>query len=103
MIVPSRQDNLPNTAVEAQACGTPVAAFRLGGLRDIVEHEKTGWLAPPFEIENMAKGIFWMLQDADKIAMLSGQSRALALKRYSPAVVVKQYCDVYEEAIELRR
>jgi glycosyltransferase involved in cell wall biosynthesis len=103
MIVPSRQDNLPNTAVEAQACGTPVAAFRLGGLPDIVEHEKTGWLAPPFEIENMAKGIFWMMQDADKIAMLSGQSRALALRRYSPAVVVKQYCDVYEEAIELSR
>lgn len=103
MIVPSRQDNLPNTAVEAQACGTPVAAFQLGGLPDIVDHEKTGWLAPPFEIENMAKGVLWMLQSPEITATLSNQSRELALKRYSPAVVVKQYCDVYAEAIRLHR
>ena len=103
MIVPSRQDNLPNTAVEAQACGTPVAAFDLGGLPDIVDHEKTGWLAPPFEVEAMAKGVLWMLQDAERIAMLSSQSRALALERYSPAVVVQQYCNVYDEALHKGR
>ena len=43
MIVPSRQDNLPNTAVEAQACGTPVVSFDTGGLSNIVEHQKTGY------------------------------------------------------------
>ena len=103
MIVPSRQDNLPNTAVEAQACGTPVAAFNLGGLPDIVEHEKSGWLAPPFDVEAMAKGVLWMLQDAERIAMLSNQARALALERYSPAVVVQKYCKVYEEALRRGR
>jgi glycosyltransferase involved in cell wall biosynthesis len=80
-----------------------VAAFDLGGLPDIVDHQKTGWLAPSFEVEAMAKGVLWMLQDAERIAMLSSRSRALALERYSPAVVVQQYCKVYDEALRNRR
>ena len=103
MIVPSRQDNLPNTAIEAQACGTPVAAFNLGGLPDIIEHEQTGWLAPPFEVENLAKGVLWMLQDATRIATLSEASRILALKRYSPSAVVRQYLNVYDQTLRAYR
>ena len=59
MVVPSRQDNLPNTAVEAHACGTPVVAFRTGGLPDIVEHQRTGYLAQPFHTQDLAAGISW--------------------------------------------
>ena len=61
LVVPSRQDNLPNTAVEAQACGTPVVAFNIGGLPDIVEHQRTGYLAKAFETEDLAAGIRWVL------------------------------------------
>jgi glycosyltransferase involved in cell wall biosynthesis len=99
MIVPSRQDNLPNTAVEAHACATPVAAFDLGGLPDIVEHMKTGWLAPAFDLDHLASGILWMAQDRDRRLSLSENSRASALRRYSPAIIAKQYCEAYDEAI----
>ena len=54
LVVPSRQDNLLNTAIEAQACGTPVVAFNIGGLPDIVEHQCTGYLAKAFETEDLA-------------------------------------------------
>lgn len=54
MVVPSRIDNLPQTAVEAIACGTPVVAFRTGGLPDIVDDWRTGRLAEPFEPASLA-------------------------------------------------
>ncbi len=63
LVVPSRQDNLPNTAIEAQACGTPVVAFNIGGLVDIVEHQRTGYLAKAFETEDLAEGIRWVLDN----------------------------------------
>ncbi len=44
-LLPSLQDNLPNVAIEAQACGCPVVGFDSGGLREIIEHGSTGWLA----------------------------------------------------------
>ncbi|MFM7642895.1 MAG: glycosyltransferase, partial [Cyanobium sp.] len=48
-VIPSRQDNLPNTGLEAHACGTPVVAFATGGLVDIVDPYITGALAQPFD------------------------------------------------------
>ncbi len=53
----SLEDNLPNTAIESICCGTPVVAFNIGGLSDIVEHQVNGWLAKPFEIDDIIKGI----------------------------------------------
>ncbi|MEM2129763.1 MAG: glycosyltransferase [Candidatus Bathyarchaeia archaeon] len=44
MVVPSRQDNLPNTAVEAQACGTPVVAFHIGRITRYC-YSSANWLS----------------------------------------------------------
>jgi glycosyltransferase involved in cell wall biosynthesis len=99
MVVPSRQDNLPNTALEAQACGIPVVAFRIGGLPDIVTHRETGWLAQPFDTSDLAAGIEWVLADTARSSALSHASREAAVARYSPQVVARQYARVYEQAI----
>jgi glycosyltransferase involved in cell wall biosynthesis len=61
--VPSRQDNMPLTAMEAQACGTPVVAFATGGLPDIIKHEMTGFLAQPFSTNDLSNGIIAALTD----------------------------------------
>lgn len=98
MAVPSRQDNLPNTAVEANACGTPVVAFNIGGLPDIVLQEQNGWLAPAFDTDQLARGILWLLEDQERWYELSQSARQLAVERYSPGVIVAQYFEVYEEA-----
>jgi len=102
MAVPSRQDNLPNTAVEAHACGVPVVAFNIGGLPDIVTHQKTGWLAPEFDTRDLAQGLSWVLGDADRWGQLSTRARQFALERFSPAVITSQYMRVYDEVV-LRR
>jgi glycosyltransferase involved in cell wall biosynthesis len=56
-VLPSRQDNLPNAALESFACGTPIAAFRTGGLPDIVEHQENGYLATALDSSDLAEGI----------------------------------------------
>jgi glycosyltransferase involved in cell wall biosynthesis len=98
MMVPSRQDNLPNTAVEAHACGVPVVAFNIGGLPDIVEHQKSGWLAPAFDTDNLAEGILWVLGDQERWESLSAAARNIAQERFSAKVVIQQYMRVYEQA-----
>jgi glycosyltransferase involved in cell wall biosynthesis len=98
MVVPSRQDNLPNTALEAQACGTPVVAFDVGGLPDIVVHGETGWLAPAFDTAALAEGVRWAIGDAERARRLSEAARRRALERYAPAMSAERYRAIYEEA-----
>ncbi len=99
MVVPSRMDNLPQTATEAMACGTPVVAFRLGGLSDIVQHEQTGYLAEPLDTTSLAEGIRWVLSDAARRRALSDAARVFAEQRWAPAIVAQQYADVYRQAL----
>lgn len=99
MVVPSRQDNLPNTAIEAQGCGTPVVAFKIGGLTDIVTHLKTGWLAKPFDTEDLAEGILWILEDKNRWNELSETSRSSAYAKYDPQIIAHKYAGVYESAV----
>jgi glycosyltransferase involved in cell wall biosynthesis len=98
MVVPSRVDNLPNTAIEAHACGIPVAAFNIGGLPDIVDHQQSGWLASAFDTDKLAEGILWILQDQVNWDQLSAHARKIALEKFSPKVVIQQYMKVYEQA-----
>lgn len=96
MVVPSRLDNLPQTAVEAIACGTPVVAFNVGGLSDIIEHRKYGYLAEPYDLKDLGEGIMWALSYPDK-ASLSTQARAAAESRFSEAVCVALYDALYRQ------
>jgi glycosyltransferase involved in cell wall biosynthesis len=99
MVIPSRQDNLPNTGVESLACGTPVVAFDTCGLPDIVNHRVTGYLARAFDSEDLAAGIEWVLGDSSRHYDLSRNARAQAVERFSESVIVPQYLTVYEMAI----
>jgi glycosyltransferase involved in cell wall biosynthesis len=98
-VVPSRLENLPQIATEAQSCGCPVVAFSVGGLRDAVEHEVTGFLAAPYVPAELARGIAWALSDRERGGSLREKARARALRLWSPSVVVPQLLEVYAAAI----
>ena len=99
LIVPSRQDNLPNIAVEAQACGTPVVAFDIGGLPDIIEHQRTGYLAEPFEAESLAQGIIWALSHR-ATGRPRKQARLRSVELFSQIGVVDSYREIYRAVMD---
>jgi len=99
-VAPSIQDNLPNTVMESLACGTPVVAFNIGGMSDMIEHEKTGWLSPPFDSNDMAQGIASILSDHDRRGPMANRARLKAEREYSEKVVANRHLSLYQELLE---
>ena len=99
-VIPSRQDNLPNTGLEAHACCTPVVAFATGGLVDIVDHHITGALAQPFDPLSLAAAIRWVLENPQRRGQLAASARQRA-KFWEPARISGLYAGVYGQAVEL--
>ena len=99
-VIPSRQDNLPNTGLEAHACGTPVVAFNTGGLPDIVVDRVTGALAEPFEPASLAAAIRWVLEDPQRRRALGAAARQRAERLWNPTRVAGLYAEVYGRATE---
>jgi len=97
--VPSREDNMPLTAMEAQSCGRPVVAFNIGGLPDIVEHHRTGYLAEPNNSEDLAVGITEALEDALHENHWGRAARVKAESTWSPTIVTNQYFAIYEDLV----
>ena len=97
-ISPSIEDNLPNTIMESMACGTPVVGFDVGGIPEMIDHEKSGYLAKYKSSEDLAKGIYWILFNAD-YQLLANNSRQKVLDNYSEKVVAEKYKKVYQSLI----
>lgn len=96
MVVPSRQENLPQTATEAQACGTPVVAFNCTGLTDVVEHQQTGYLAKAYDSADMAAGLQWILENPAECERLGKNARLRSERLWNITTVVEQYLFIYE-------
>lgn len=97
-VVASRQESFSQTAAEAAACGTPVAAWALGGLLDVVDPGITGVLAQPFDTEDLAHAITRAAEMRDQVRV-TGPQRAARL--WAPSVVGERYADAYSQAIDL--
>ena len=100
MLVPSRIESFSNIAMEAQACGTPVVAFRTSGLIDVVEHMKTGYLANKYDPIDFAYGINWSLENLSKSSYYNYAARERAYKQWNQERVSSMYKNLYQKVIE---
>lgn len=99
-VAPSLQDNLPNTVMEATACGTPVVAFNIGGIPDMIEHNKNGILADAFSTEDLAEAIIKLVNDINLRQCMSDYGREKVLKEFTPKVVSAKYKNLYEKILK---
>ena len=99
-VASSLQDNLPNTVVESIASGTPCVAFNIGGMPDMIQHQYNGYLAQPFEIEELANGIDWVLSDKTRYLQLCASARQTAETQFSLELQARRYLALYTELLE---
>ena len=97
-VTPSLEDNLPNTIMEAMACGIPCVGFKVGGIPEEIDHQKNGYVAAYRDAEDLARGIHWVLQEADYEA-LSKSAVTKVSRSYSQQSVALKYTEVYNEAL----
>lgn len=101
-VLPSLEDNLPNTIMEAMACGVPCVGFRVGGIPEMIDHKVNGYVANFKDSADLAEGIGWVLQEADHGALAAAAVKKVA-QSYSQQSVAMRYIDVYNEMIALKR
>lgn len=97
-VLPSLSENLPNTIMEAMACGVPCVGFRVGGIPEEIDHGRNGYVADYRSAEDLSRGIRWILTEADYDA-LSHHAVAKVSRHYSQQSVAMKYLDVYHQAM----
>ena len=100
-VAPSIEDNLPNTVMESLSCGTPVAAFNIGGMQDMIEHKENGYLAMPLSIDDLSYGIEWILKEIMLGKNFQLTARDKVIKNFAPEIVSKKYIEVYNSVLKI--
>ena len=98
-VTSSLEENLPNTIMEAMACGVPCVGFHIGGIPEMIDHKENGYVALYKDADDLARGIDWVLNKADR-EKLSSNARKKVEENYSEAVVAKQYIDLYRSLLK---
>lgn len=97
-VTPSLQDNLPNTIMEAMACGVPCVGFNIGGIPEMIDHLHNGYVAEYKSAEDFANGIYWALNEGE-YQSLSEEARRKVMVSYSESSIAKKYIDIYNKMI----
>ena len=95
-VTPSIQDNLPNTIVEAMACGIPCIGFNVGGIPQMIDHLHNGYVAEYQSSKDLANGIHWALTEGEDES-LSEEACRKAVSSYSESTIAKKYVEIYNK------
>ncbi|MBT3255900.1 MAG: glycosyltransferase [Deltaproteobacteria bacterium] len=98
-LLPSLEDNLPNTILESMSCGTSVVAFDVGGVSDMVTDGVNGLLVKAFNIEQMGEAIVSLALDVDKRISMGEAGRKRAIRDYAMDIQAGNYLKLYDDLL----
>lgn len=99
-ICSSTQESFSLTIIESFACQTPTVAFKVGGVPELVEHKKTGYLCNLINENELAKGMEWiMLLSKKELYLISQECRKTVIKKYNLENQVKKYLNLYKSIL----
>jgi glycosyltransferase involved in cell wall biosynthesis len=99
-ILPSLEDNLPNTMLEAMACGTPVVSFEVGGMPDMITNGITGYMAPPFDVKEFGEIILKIVFNKDERKQMERNCRQLIEKKFKLQDQAGNYLALFEDLLK---
>ena len=99
VLIPSRIDNLPNVALEAQACGKPIISFDVGGMKDIIKHNYNGYLVKPYDIKKFSYYIEYLITNKRKLDKLSSNSIKFSRNLFSKKKIKILYKNFLKQII----
>ena len=100
MLMPSELESFGLAALEAMACEVVPIATRAGGVPEVIEHGKSGYLADVGDVETMARYALELFTDEQRLQEMAKQARAVALYRFCATKIVAQYEDFYRRVLE---
>jgi N-acetyl-alpha-D-glucosaminyl L-malate synthase BshA len=100
MLMPSELESFGLAALEAMACEVVPIATRAGGVPEVIEHGKTGYLADVGDVDTMARYALDLLRNPQQLREMGTQARAAALGKFCSTKIVKQYEDFYLRVLE---
>lgn len=101
-VLPSLSENLPNTIMEAMACGVPCVGFRVGGIPEMIDHQRNGYVAEYKSVDDLSRGLYWVMQEADRRSLGEEAVKKVAAS-YSQYSVAMKYIEAYNQAMALKR
>jgi N-acetyl-alpha-D-glucosaminyl L-malate synthase BshA len=100
LLMPSELESFGLAALEAMACQVVPVATRVGGIPELIEHGKSGYLADVGDVDTMARHAVELLGDETRLREMGKACRAVAQSRFCASLIVPQYEDFYRRVLE---
>lgn len=98
-LLPSQHESFGLAALEAMSCGVPVVGSRIGGLPEVIEHEKTGFLCDPNDVDCMKAIVLGLLTNEPLRKQIGQAARERAERLFNRDRIVAQYVDAYQRVL----